>query len=140
MARSYETGYGKPPRENMFKRGQSGNPRGRHKGARNLKTELKEELEELILVREGGSEKTVSKLRAMLKSLIASAIKGNPRAAKVVLDMSDRLFDADGVNDADIDLTKEDREILETIFARVDENGRGQPLKLAEPKGGRRKK
>ncbi len=106
MGRTDGTGYGRPPREFMFKRGQSGNPRGRPKGARNLKTELKEELEEQILVREGGSEKTVSKLRAMLKSLIANAIKGNPRAAKVVLDMRDRLFHADEVNDTDIDLTK----------------------------------
>lgn len=31
----YEVGYGKPPAETRFKKGQSGNPNGRPKGSRN---------------------------------------------------------------------------------------------------------
>ena len=40
----YEVGYGKPPRHTWFKKGQSGNPRGRPCGSKNLKTLLSEAL------------------------------------------------------------------------------------------------
>ncbi len=42
----YEVGYGKPPRHTRFQPGRSGNPRGRPKDTKNLKTDLIEELAE----------------------------------------------------------------------------------------------
>ena len=40
---SYDVGYGKPPASTRFKPGQSGNPKGRPKGANNKKPKLNEE-------------------------------------------------------------------------------------------------
>ena len=37
----YEVGYGQPPTHSQFRPGQSGNPAGRRKGVRNLKTDVK---------------------------------------------------------------------------------------------------
>ena len=34
-AKSYRVGYGKPPKRTRFKKGHSGNPKGRKKGSRN---------------------------------------------------------------------------------------------------------
>src|SRR5260370_27753852 len=50
----YAVGYGKPPRHTRFTRGQSGNPRGRAPGAKNMKTLLSEALNECVIVTENG--------------------------------------------------------------------------------------
>jgi Family of unknown function (DUF5681) len=60
-------GYKCPPRDHQFRPGQSGNPGGRPKGARNFKTELREELSELVTIREGKRDVQVSKQRALIK-------------------------------------------------------------------------
>ena len=46
----YEVGYGKPPRQTRFRKGQSGNPRGRSPGTKNLKTLLNDALNEPVIV------------------------------------------------------------------------------------------
>ena len=114
-----EGGYKSPPKRTRFKKGQSGNPKGRPKGTKNLKTELTEELQEQILVREGRTQKQVSKQRAMLKSLTAKAVQGDTKAASVVLTMVYRLLHADEVGDAEPDLAAEDIQILESFMERA---------------------
>ncbi len=92
--RDYEIGYGKPPKHTRFKPGQSGNRRGRPNGARNLRTDLVDELGERILISEGGRRRAVSKQRGMLKQLMAKALKGDVRAANTVIGLVERLLDA----------------------------------------------
>ena len=82
-----EVGYGKPPRETRFKRGQSGNPRGRPPGAKNLSTLLNEALNELVVVTENGGRKRISKRQAAFKQLVNDAAKGNWRALKLLVDI-----------------------------------------------------
>ena len=119
MSNKYSVGYGKPPKHARFKPGQSGNPKGRPKGTRNLATDLNEELAEKIIVTEGGRSLKISKQRAMIKSLLAKALKGDTRAASVLLKL---LIDAEQATTqtalADA-LTPDDRAILENFKARV---------------------
>ena len=50
----YEVGYCKPPRGAGFKKGQSGNPRGRPPHSKNLSTLLNDTLNELVTITENG--------------------------------------------------------------------------------------
>jgi hypothetical protein len=119
----YEVGYKKPPRHTRFKTGQSGNPKGRPKGARNLKTELVEELQEMIRVTESGVRRRVSKQRGVLKSLVAKAVQGDPRAANLVLNLVLRLIAQEEVIGDQTDLGQEDLAILEAYEARIRRRG-----------------
>jgi hypothetical protein len=110
-------GYKRPPREHQFRPGQSGNPSGRPKGARNFKSELREELSELVTVRDGDREIEVSKQRALIKSMVAAAIDGNQRAAASVLAMCVRML-ADAEEDEAIE-SVEDRDIVEAFTKRT---------------------
>ena len=114
----YKIGYKRPPVHSRFKPGQSGNPKGRPKGTANLRTDLREELSETIRVREGERDLRVSKQRAMLKALVAKALKGDARAANVVLGLVSKLFDLESDTAASPPLTRDDEAVLERFLAR----------------------
>src|ERR1700738_614513 len=60
----YEVGYARPPRHSRFVKGNSGNPRGRPRGAEHIKTLLNEALNELVVVTDHGGRRKVSKIRS----------------------------------------------------------------------------
>ena len=81
----YEVGYGKPPEATRFKKGHSGNPKGKVPGRKNLRTELLEELGTRVTVTEGGKQRLLSKQSIILKRMIADAAKGDARAREQTL-------------------------------------------------------
>ncbi len=115
----YEIGYGKPPSHTRFKKGQSGNPKGRSKGTKNVKTDLLEELAEQIRVREGNCQRRISKQRAVVKSLVVKAVKGDATAARTIFDMIYRLIGVEHDEPPDTSISEDDRAILENFEARI---------------------
>src|SRR5262245_46207780 len=87
----YEVGYRKPPKDTQFKKGASGNPRGRPKRTLNLVTDLTAELSEKVTIREDGRSRTITKQRALIKSLTTKALKGDPRATAALLALHARV-------------------------------------------------
>ena len=120
----YEVGYRKTPTHTRFKPGQSGNPRGRPKGSKNLKTDLMEELGERIVIREGDRSQKVSKQRALLKSVVNRAIKGDARATSIALSTMMRLLETgEGAPAVAESLLDDEHEILQAFESRVRQGG-----------------
>ncbi len=94
--REYEVGYGRPPKSGQFKKGKSGNPKGRPKGAKGVRASLKRELETKITVREGGRQLRISKAEAMARQFTNSALKGDMKALLVILKVDSEIFDTNG--------------------------------------------
>src|SRR5437588_1316016 len=85
--RDYAVGYGKPPRRSRFPKGQSGNPRGRSPGAKNLKTLLSDALNEFVIVSENGGRRKITKREAIVTQLVNRSASADFRAIKILLDM-----------------------------------------------------
>ena len=116
----YAVGYCRPPKQTRWSKDQSGNPKGRGKGTKNLKTDLLEELGEKITIREGGREVRITKQRALIKSQVARALKGSDSAANKIIDLYLRIAGiADEADDVGTPLTNEENAILSNLRDRI---------------------
>jgi hypothetical protein len=83
----YQVGYGKPPCHTRFSKGQSGNPRGRPAGSKNLKTLLSKALNQPVVVTENGGQRKISKREAIIIQLVNRSATADLRAIKILLDI-----------------------------------------------------
>lgn len=92
----YEVGYGKPPADTRFKPGQSGNPRGRPRGAKNRKPALNEERLKSIIIEEayrairindGDKQIKVPMAQAIVRAVAVNAVKGQQRAQRLFTEL-----------------------------------------------------
>src|SRR5205823_10515942 len=81
----HQVGYGKPPRHTRFVKGQSGNPRGRTPGAKNLKTLLNKALNERVVVTENGGRRKISKCEAIVTQLANGCAKRDLKTIHILL-------------------------------------------------------
>jgi phosphoenolpyruvate carboxylase len=79
-----KVGYCNPPERTRFKKGQSGNPQGRPKGALNMATVLERTLRERVVINENGKRKTITKLEAAFKQLSNKAASGELKALQLL--------------------------------------------------------
>lgn len=91
-------GYKKPPQQTRFKSGQSGNPKGRPKGYKNIKTDLLEELKERVSVTENGKTKKMSKQRILLKRLCSKSLGGDANSTRLLVSFIQRYLDSEPEN------------------------------------------
>jgi Family of unknown function (DUF5681) len=81
-------GFGRPPAASRFKRGVSGNPKGRPKNSKNLKTLIRQALTAPISVQEGSHSRRVSKIEGVVLRQLQGALKGNDRSAMAIIKMA----------------------------------------------------
>ena len=126
----YKVGYGKPPATSRFKKGKSGNPKGRPKGSRNFASDLKVVLNTKVKVTEDGEQKTVTSQLAIMMQLRAQALNGNPKAMDKIITLAKELGVEEAARGAEHKLTTYDENILDRFAADLLEeakrNSRGE--------------
>lgn len=113
----YAVGYGKPPKAHRFKPGQSGNPKGRPRGANSEATLLKELLGKKMEIREGNRTRKVSTLEALLLRVRNDALKGNPKALAFLLNRYRTVVGPEP--DFHDPLDQNDKEVLEAFVEKL---------------------
>src|SRR5947209_8353136 len=84
-AAQYEVGYKKPPRANRFKKGRSGNPKGRPKGRDRIGDVIIDALEQPVRITSADGAKTMTKKEALIASLTNASLNRNKRACRQLL-------------------------------------------------------
>ena len=114
-----KVGYCHPPESTRFTKGQSGNPKGRPKGTRNVATILAAALRERVVINENGQRKTISKLDAGVKQLVNKAASGDLRALQSLLALLREGEDRDNTAAARTPAMGEaDQTVMEGILKR----------------------
>src|SRR3712207_1749502 len=93
MEDDYQVGYGRPPKHTRFKKGQSGNAKGRPKKSKNMETLLLRELDRTISVKESGRDRKLTKREALVVRWVNGAMAGDVRLAQFVMKLASDLPD-----------------------------------------------
>lgn len=81
-------GYCQPPKQHQFKPGQSGNPKGRPKGAPTLQELMAKEATKQVKVKQGDKIVAVPKLEALARRVFNKALEGDLAAARLIFQLS----------------------------------------------------
>jgi hypothetical protein len=122
---TYEIGFGKPPAHSRFRKGLSGNPKGRPKGRRNLATVLERTLQERVVINENGVRRTVTKLEAAVKQLVNKAAAGDLAALRQLTALAGSAVEQ-GVDKATNELTDVDLEVMQGVIKRLEGCAKGK--------------
>src|SRR5271166_4289679 len=116
--REYAANYRKPPEHTRFKKGQSGNPRGRP--AKTLPALLAAALNEKVTVTENGKRRQVTKREAVIAQLVNKSASAELRATKMLIDMlRDIEKRAEPAATAKNPFSPTDKEVVQQLIARL---------------------
>lgn len=84
-------GYGRPPVAKQFKPGQSGNPRGRRKGVKNVATIFNDALFKPVKIRSAGRVRTLPRIEALVEITLNMGLAGDLQAVSKILELAHKL-------------------------------------------------
>ena len=114
-----DVGYGKPPQSFRFKKGRSGNPRGRPKGALNMATVLARTLREKVVIEENGKRKTVTKLEVAIAQLVSKATSGDGHAIRYLCQLVTSAEERSVVVEPATQFSETDQKVMANILKRL---------------------
>ncbi len=121
---AFDTGYGKPPKHTRFRKGVSGNPKGRPKGTLNVATVLGRILQEKVVIMENGIRKTVTRLEASIKKLANRAGSGDMVALRLLTNLAGSLGMEKQPGEPE-QLSDTDRKLMNNVISRLRQSTRG---------------
>lgn len=98
----YEVGYKKPPKSTQFKKGQSGNPRGRPKKKPerlDVSASFAKALQQVVPVNADGKVRHITMLEALFQQVVRKAVSGNAAAQRIVMPAVIKLAGLSPAND-----------------------------------------
>jgi Family of unknown function (DUF5681) len=113
-----KVGYGKPPQSSRFRKGSSGNPKGRPKGSRNVATVLARTLRERVVINEHGRRRRITKLEAALTQLANKGASGDLRAVQLLVTLSREAEGREGFSTERQIVTDPDQRVIDGIVRR----------------------
>lgn len=119
MTDDYDVGYRKPPKHAQFAPGRSGNPRGRPRGARGLKTDLLAALSALHTIQVNGKPVRGNRQQLIMFTLATRAASGDLKAQALLLPLIVQALGLEDRSDTRERLSKQDETLLEELLATV---------------------
>lgn len=115
-----KVGRGNPPKHTQFRKGTTGNPKGRPKGSKNLSTYLMEAARDQVSATVGGKTRKISKIQATAMQLATKAARGDQSAIGKFLDWMDEIETrAAAVKPSQFPLSAPDIEVLRAAYERM---------------------
>ncbi|NCB49439.1 MAG: hypothetical protein EOM53_02005 [Alphaproteobacteria bacterium] len=119
MSRDYKVGFAKPPEKTQFKKGKSGNPKGRPKKSINTINLIEKEFQSKIPVKKGGNTRIITKQQAIITQTINEAVKGSFKDRVLALQYMERIDQYKEQSKVIIEsIRKNDIEILNNFIER----------------------
>jgi hypothetical protein len=94
-SRPYMVGFGKPPKDYQYKKGKSGNSKGRPKGSRNIAVLFRKGMDDKVVVTEKGKQKKITVREAIVQRALIEAMKGKDKAIERIMKIYARQFRAE---------------------------------------------
>jgi len=129
-AGEYAVGFAKPPRSNQFKKGESGNPKGRPKGSVGLHTLILKASRERVRVNGPHGTRMVSKIEAAAMQLSNKSAQGDLRASRDLFVLVQRAEEAIMKQPTHEQMSEVDRKMMERMLERM----QGLSTEADEPK------
>ena len=115
-----EKGYGKPPKKHQFKKGVSGNPRGRPKGKKSFAALFKKLENEKITIQINGKTEKLTIEQAILKRVMIDSVVGKSSSARLYVEIKQTILampDTAGMSASE--RNKQDQAILESFLKHL---------------------
>lgn len=86
----YKVGRNRPPKHSQWKKGQSGNPKGRPKTKKSGKIDVGVTLTEPVLVKIGDKTSLIEPFEVMARQIATRALQGEPKAIKKFIKLCEK--------------------------------------------------